>query len=258
MNAKQTVLADETLFQRACSEWVNRNIGHCVSSLMSNVGNNLSTCAEIFDFDEDDARSWFETPDNEEAVRYFIMEEADFDQLAEAAEIAGYWDDVLSSCGIPDAIQKEKDELEREIGLLDVQMDDTSDEDLYRRLTGERELLQDQLDELDDLEAYVNAQDKMKNVRQAVRNLFTEPDEYARAVSEFNLEPEYSEIYEHWVCESRWSADDLQAQGETVFEFCNLWIWARGTTGQSVSQDSVIRRITRDLPEDHYIWNHVL
>jgi hypothetical protein len=218
MNAKQTILADETLFQRACSEWVNRNIGHCVSSLMSNVGNNLSTCAEIFDFDEDDARSWFEVPDNEGAVDYFILSEADFDQLAEAAEIAGYWDDVLASAGV-----------------------DTEDWDSDT-----------------DVEEAVKSQGKEKEVRHAVRNLFTEPEEFAKAVSEFNLEPEYMEVYEHWLLNERWSADDLQAQGETVFEFCNLWIWARTTTGMSVSMDSCIRNHVRNLPDDHYIWNHVL
>jgi hypothetical protein len=72
------------------------------------------------------------------------------------------------------------------------------------------------------------------------------------------LEPEYRETYEFWICQERWSAEDLQAQGETVFEFCNLLIWARTTTGQSISMDYVIRKIVKELPDDHYIWSHAL
>jgi len=218
MNAKQTVLADAILFQRACSEWVNRNIGHSVSSVMSHIGNNLEKCSEIFDFDYDEALGWFQVPDNEEAVAQFILEGADFDQLAEAAEIAGYWDDALSSVGV-----------EQEMWHTDT-----------------------------DVEAEVQTQGKEKELRQAVLDLFTNEEEFARAVSEFNLEPDYREVYEHWLLNGSWSANDLQDQGETVFELRNLWIWARTTTGQSISMDYCISLVLKSLPADHYIWNHVL
>lgn len=257
-NAKQTVLANESLFQRACAEWVNRNIGHCVSNLMYDIGKNLEASAEVFDFDPDEARGWFEVPDNEEAVRQFILHDADFDQLEEAAEIAGYWDDALEQANVPSPLKEEKAKVEAEVERLGAAWVECEDPEQSKMLMADRDALQDQLDELDDLEAYVNSQGKMKALRQAVLDLYTEPDEYARAVSEFDLEPDYSEIYEHWVVNSGWAEEELKAQGQVVFDFCGLTIWGRQTTGQSIALDHCIRSHLRSLPDDHYIWKHSL
>ena len=217
-NAKQTVLADETLFQRACAEWVNRNIGHCVSNLMYHVGQNLEASAKIFDFDPDDAVTWFEVQDYEEPVRDFIMNDADYDELAEISEFAGHWDDVLESAGVSQEGWDSETDVDEEIKRLG----------------------------------------KDEEVRTAVRDLFTESEEFIRAGLHFNLDPYYHEVFEHHVLNERWSGDDLIAQGETVFEFCDLLIWARTTTGQSISLDGVTTRIVRDLPDDHYVWSYVL
>ena len=217
-NAKQTVLANESLFQRACAEWVNRNIGHCVSNLMYHVGSNLEASAKIFDFDYDDAIGWFEVRDYEEPVRDFIMNDADYDQLAEISEFAGYWDDVLESAGVSQEGWDSETDVEEEIKRLG----------------------------------------KDEEVRKAVRGLFTESEEFTKVGLHFNLEPYYREVFEHWTLNDRWAADDLAAQGETVFEFCNLLIWARTTTGQSISLDGVTARIVRGLPDDHYVWSYVL
>lgn len=63
-----------------------------------------------------------------------------------------------------------------------------------------------------------------------------------------NLDVDFTrEIYEHWIV-SPFLADKLEAQGERVnFDFWGLTIWGRPTTGQSISLDSVIQEIYREL-----------
>lgn len=55
------------------------------------------------------------------------------------------------------------------------------------------------------------------------------------------------EVYEHWAV-STWLAEKLQAAGERVdTDFAGLNVWARTTTGQAISIDGVIERITREM-----------
>jgi hypothetical protein len=62
-----------------------------------------------------------------------------------------------------------------------------------------------------------------------------------------NLEPEYHEIYEHWIV-SDWLADKLLDRGETVVkDFMGLTVWGRCTTGQAISMDSVIQDIYNSM-----------
>ncbi len=98
---KQEIINDETLFQRACGLWVERNIGQCVSSLMYDVGRNLEECSRIFDFDYDEALGWFQREDYEEVVNDFI-DDADLDDLETIADMAGDWSDVVGY--IPTAV----------------------------------------------------------------------------------------------------------------------------------------------------------
>lgn len=95
---KQEIIQDESKFQRACDLWVRRNIGECVSSLMSDVRRNLEDCAEIFDFDYEEAFGWFSVPNYEAAVDDFI-DDADLDDLETIADIVGYWSEVLEEVG---------------------------------------------------------------------------------------------------------------------------------------------------------------
>ncbi len=93
---KQEIIQDETLFQRACGLWVERNIGQCVSSLMYNVGQNLEECARIFDFDYDEALDWFQCKDYESVVDNFI-DDADLEDLETIADMVGDWEGVVYS-----------------------------------------------------------------------------------------------------------------------------------------------------------------
>jgi hypothetical protein len=58
--------------------------------------------------------------------------------------------------------------------------------------------------------------------------------------------PDY-ESFEFWAVSPR-LADDLERYGEKVDrDFAGLCVWARTTTGQAISMDSVIQRIWADL-----------
>lgn len=67
------------------------------------------------------------------------------------------------------------------------------------------------------------------------------------------IEPYEIEVYEHWIVDS-WFARQLEAHGEVVFEFDNMTIWGRCTTGQGISQDGVVREIVREQEDYSWIW----
>ena len=212
---KQEIIQDETLFQRACGLWVERNIGQCVSSLMYNVGRNLEECSRIFDFDYDEALGWFQREDFEEVVSDFI-DDADLDDLETIADMVGDWEGSVYSV----------------LGM--------SPEEYAAEETSEEDQTED-----------------LKALRTKVKALITNDSEYAEIGRHFNLDPDYDEVYEHWIVTSSWAAEDLRAYGQIVFEFGGMTIFGRCTTGQSISLDGWARRLMRDLPEDHWIWSAV-
>jgi len=58
-----------------------------------------------------------------------------------------------------------------------------------------------------------------------------------------SLDPVQAEVYEHWAV-TDWFADKLEAAGEKIDrDFAGLCVWARTTTGQSMTMDGVIQRI---------------
>lgn len=62
-----------------------------------------------------------------------------------------------------------------------------------------------------------------------------------------DIEPHDREVYEHWVV-TPWLAEKLIEHGEKVdTDFAGLCVWARTTTGQQISADSVIEDIYREL-----------
>ena len=212
---KQEIIKDETLFQRACGFWVERNIGQCVSSLMYDVGRNLEECSRIFDFDYDEAIGWFQSEDYSEVVSDFI-DDADLDDLETIADMVEDWDGIVYSV----------------LGM--------SPEEYAAEETSEEDQTED-----------------LKALRTKVKALITIDSEYAEIGRHFDLDPDYDEVYEHWIVNSSWAADDLRAYGQIVFEFGGLTIFGRCATGQSLSLDGWGRRLMRDLPDDHWIWGAV-
>ncbi len=229
---KQEIIQDKTLFQRACGLWVERNIGQCVSSLMYDVGRNLEECSRIFDFDYDEAIGWFQKEDYSEVVDSFI-DDADLDDLETIADMVGYWSDVVGD--VPTAVEIDGSDGQSEyviesLGIRDLDEYDANQEALGRCID---------------------------QIRTKVKALITNDSEYAEIGRHFNLDPDYNEVYEHWIVNSSWAADDLRAYGQIVFEFGGMTIFGRCTTGQSISLDGWARRLMRDLPDDHWIWSAV-
>lgn len=71
-------------------------------------------------------------------------------------------------------------------------------------------------------------------------------DRWRAACERFAIEPNECEVYEHWAVSS-WLAEKLIAKGERVDpDFAGLNVWARTTTGQAISIDSVIEAIVRE------------
>ena len=246
---------NENAFQTVCNAWVYRYIGQCVSSLMYDIGRNLEECSRIFDFDYDEAMGWFQSEDWESVVDDFIIRNADFDELEQIAEMVGYWSDVCEEVGCSVSTWEAlKDALERRIAELEDEIDACEeDSDQQDILEDQKSDLQSEYDEIESFEDYVKKLDKEEDLRHAIAALITNADEYREVGQEFNLDPCYDEIYEHWLCDT-YTGNVLKAYGQTVFEFGNLTIWGRMTTGQSISIDGVIRRIVKELDADHWVW----
>lgn len=222
MSMKQEILADESRFQRVCGAFISHNVIYCVSGLMYSIAQNLEQSSEIFDFDYDEAIGWYQQDDWEEPVEGFICNDADLDQLEWIANEFGDWDDVLNAVGYET--------------YCDMQNEmDQDPVDFAEWLGHQGPVCEDAL-------------------RKAVSELITEPGHYQTVSQEYGLDPYIHEVYEHWLVDS-YFAEQLRAAGEVVFEFQNMTIWGRTTTGQSISIDGVIRRMVRELDEDHWVWS---
>lgn len=236
---KSEILADEGRFQRACSIWVSRYIGSCVSSLMYDVGQNLEECSRIFDFDYDEAIGWFQRDDWEEPVLDFIND-AGLEDLETIADMVGYWDDVLDEAGVPKIHYSENDDEE------------------YRN--EEWRFFADGVEHaFDDEEEAIEAarMSVIDSIREKIKGLIESDDEFREIANHFDLDPNTWEIYEHWTIKEGYIARLLQQHSQVVFDFGGMCIWARGATGQSISMDYVIRQIVRELDESHWIWGEV-
>lgn len=229
---KQEIIANESKFQRACQLWVNGNIGECVSYLMHPIGQNLEECSRIFDFDYDEVLGWFQKEDYSEVVDNFI-DDADLDDLETIADMVGDWGDGIGD--VPTAISVEDEDGEETWVIPSLGICETDEDDANQGA----------------LEA------SLPQLRTKVKALITNDSEYAEIGQHFNLDPDYSEIYEYYIISEGWTARDLIDEGQIVFEFAGLRIWGRMTTGQSISIDGVTSRIVKALDEDHWIWSKV-
>lgn len=86
------------------------------------------------------------------------------------------------------------------------------------------------------------------NIGQAGEPMQTvKADGWQGLCEEYDIEPHYLEVYEHWIVTS-WLADKLIAKGEKVDkDFAGLTVWARTTTGQAIYLDDVIEQIAADM-----------
>ncbi len=80
--------------------------------------------------------------------------------------------------------------------------------------------------------------------RLATEHIQTQADADRDFCSEFNLEPDRLEVYEHWIVSS-WLAGKLAERGHPTGELLGFTIWGRCTTGQGIAMDGDILEIAR-------------
>lgn len=217
--------------QELASRLVQREVICCVSTLisgMAELANHVPyrLLRDAFCTDTDEIMNLCQRPDYEEAARQFIMDDADLDELESIADEHGYWSDVIDDANVPVTFASEPDE----------------DGDVLWGFTGAKA---EYGDEDDALEAAVDS--VMPAIREGVWTLVSETsDAYEQVCTEFNLDPEMLEAYEHWVV-SDWLAERLSARGYIIGDFAGLTIWGRCCTGQSISLDCVIQDIAMEL-----------
>lgn len=208
--------------QELASNLVEREVYCCVSSLVSGLAQiahevSYKRFRDAFGFDQDELMDLCQRPDYEEAARQFVMDDADLDQLEEVAENNGYWDDVMVAAKVPEV---------------------SVDEDDCYRLPDSTELFDDEDDaKLAAIESV------LPEIRKQVWAITTN---YQEVCSDYDLEYDYNEVYEHWVV-SDWLAKKLGERGEVVGEFAGLTVWGRCCSGQSISMDWVVQDIAKGM-----------
>lgn len=216
---------NESKRQELGGRLVDRHIYYGASRLirgLANVAHEISykQFENAFGIGQDEFQELFESRDYETTGSAFIWDDADLDQLENIADMCGSWDDVLA---------------EHVPGLLKTYaLDGTTS----WSFTGSDK---DFEDEEDAQQAAIES--VLPAIRKAVEALV---DDWEWVCREYDLDPEYSEVYEHWIV-SEWLARKLKAKGYPTAEVAGLTIWGRGTTGQAISMDEVIQEIAVDL-----------
>lgn len=252
MSKKNEVLNDTYKFQRACDAFVRQNIIYCVSGLIYE----LREVAEQLDDYETYMTLTGGRPDYEEAARYFIMDEADLNQLEEVVESWGYWDDLL------DEVKGEFPNLLKHYTVTVVDEDGDDDEhDCWAR--DEDHAIEQALEAHPGCTAEATCEsdgdldeccDVHVGLEQAIREkVWMGTTNYEEVCNDHDLDPEYNEPYEFWICD-RYFGARLRECGEIVEEYLGLLIWARTCSGQAIAMDGVICEMVRDLDEDHWVW----
>lgn len=232
---KEEIIADEGLFQSACGKLVEQNVIISLSMLMFPIGQNLETAARIFEYDYDDMLGWFYAQDWESAAREEGWDKIEGQIVRKAGELVDYpavspnfdpWD-VLHENTTPAEVN--------ERFKLNIDLDEVMEED---------EVVWPALSE--DQQAIL-----IEEYQKAVADT---ADTWQEACEQDAIDPREIETYEFWAV-SHWFAQELEAQGETTFEFCNFNVWARTTTGMAIAIDEVTRSIAREQSEHSFIWS---
>ncbi len=276
-------MSDRKLYDLA-SGLVKREVYYNVSSLISTLNTLASNYDTQGELDYDDLMNLMVRDDWESPARYFISQDADFDELEAIADEFGYWSYVLSESGVRDEVAETTDwvcddclqflvngELppdstpERDAEIADGCLSDaapTGEETEFSidscdhcgtPLAGARHGMCDG-NMSDDLQARINATENPERTEDTIREkvaalVEAESDGWQKVCDDNRLDPEQREAYEHWIV-SGWLAHRLADKGELTGEVCGLTIWGRCTTGQSICMDGVIEEITQELYAD--------
>lgn len=211
----------ETEKQNLAADLVNREVIYCVSSLVSTLSTLSDLAQNTRESDllwEEDIAPLLERVDYEEAGKAALGTD-DLDDLETYADSVAYWCAACAHAGF-DSNMEYADE-EGEMGQVDFETwfeDHCTYEEKKTVLEGIRNYIADRCDDWEEF----------------CEQNYIDTDDFR------------SEIYEHWIVSS-WLARKLKQHGEVVGELCNLTIWGRCTTGQSISCDHVIQAIAEEL-----------
>ena len=217
----------ESKRQDLATRLVKNEVFYCVSSLvstLSNLAQNASQTTlrdECLDWEED-ILPLLEWVDYEEALRQYVMDDADLDDLESLVEECGYWDNLVDESGYTTYLSE---------------FDPTPEKD-----------------EADEFSEWINAeQGRESKFREAVADFVLANGDAEELCGQFDVctDDFRGDIYEHWLV-SDWLAWKLKGKGETVGELCGLTLWGRGTTGQSISLDRVIQNLAIELWQEEW------
>ena len=209
-------------YQRAVSEFVNREVHHNVSMLVSSLQTLAWAGCDNDALDDED----------QEALTDLGVAHTDYE---EAAQQEG-WERVDSPC----YVFTDKQEIVR----LPFP---SGDEVPWRALAEETGLdLSDDADpeEVCEAEGWEHHEDA--TFVNPDTGEVSEAEDWLDLCSDEGIEPYEWEAYEHWIV-SDWLGRKLTERGYTVREVLGLTIWARGTTGQAISMDGAINEIYREV-----------
>lgn len=237
-------------------ELVQREVIYCVSCLISDLA---KVADQLDDYDEY-MNLVGGKPDYEEAARYFILNDADLSDLEQITDEYAWWNDVVQVVTNPSHnllapyIVKYLDDGDEE--TFECWADDTAHA-IEQWLDAIEQCLDSHRDavitgvELDDTQGIDDWCDNNPGLLDAIRQkvweiVDIEGGAYEWVCDNFGLDPEYGEIYEHWIV-SDWLGRKLSERGHIVENYLGMTIWGRGCTGQAISMDGVMEQICNDL-----------
>lgn len=193
--------------QRICSQLVSREVGHCVSSLISHCAENPEAINGS-GYDYEDVLNLCRNQDFESA---FTDSGYEVRQSSDGTDYLGQFDKSLDD------------------------FEDETDED------GNTTTAQEQYDE------YLSDNAEESVYIESVGDLDAEDPDYEAICRKLGIEDDADrEVYEHWIV-SDWFARRLAEHGETTGELFGLTIWGRTCTGQAIHLDGVIGEIAAEM-----------
>ena len=199
--------------QKILRDFVNREIGHCVSSLVSHFASNMEALeGSGYSWEEDILPLCEYPPDWEEAAREEGWEEED------STTLAGFIKTGEESC------QDSFEALCSEQGI-EFDLEEPGDAEEEATLEGWRELPDG---------GFTKVLDESM------------ADDWQELCDEQEIEPDRCEVFEHWIV-SDWLARKLAEHGEPTGELFDLAIWGRGCSGQAILLDYVIAEIAAEM-----------
>lgn len=232
-------------------ELVQREVIYCVSCLISDLA---KVADQLDDYDEYMNLVGCK-PDYEEAARYFILNDADLSDLEQITDEYAWWNDIV------EAVTDLSHSLLRPYIVTYIDDEDMGEEEFgcwaenpmhaneqCRDAYPSARIGSSWIDTDIDLDEWCdNNPGLLDAIRQKVWEIVDiEGRAYEWVCDNFGLDPEYGEIYEHWIV-SDWLGRKLSERGHIVENYLGMTIWGRPCTGQAIYMDGVMEQICNDL-----------